>query len=75
LEDVQVYIDAAGASSQVLTARVVAVTVATLCVLFALALLASGAAFAQDVVKFPLKPLLQDLAVTHERIQAAQAGF
>lgn len=43
--------------------------------LFALALLASGAAFAQDVVKFPLKPLLQDLAVTHERIQAAQAGY
>ena len=30
---------------------------------------------AQDGGKFPLKPLLRDLAVTHERIQAAQAGY
>ncbi len=43
--------------------------------LFAVVLLAPSLAPAQDAVKFPLKPLLQDLAVTHERIQAAQAGY
>ena len=39
LEDVQTYIDAAEDSSRTLTARVVAVTVASLCALFAAALL------------------------------------
>lgn len=35
----------------------------------------SGAAQAQDVPKFPLKPLLRDLAVTHDRIKAADASY
>ncbi|HBR06813.1 MAG TPA: transporter, partial [Desulfovibrio sp.] len=43
--------------------------------LLVMALFAPCAASAQEAANFPLKPLLHDLAVTHERIQAAQAGY
>lgn len=43
--------------------------------LLVVALFAPGRASAQEAANFPLKPLLHDLAVTHERIQAAQAGY